>query len=151
MVFWRRLSLNVVKRPRAHTFPRSIVEHNRGQRALSTIVTVDQARPTCEDEPLTASSDCHRCQRFSGYCSTEFLVCGIHPSGPVETPCPDFAEVSEQFEPLGGAYYNWRACATADARPDDCRASRDSGDAPIFYWGLPGMWRDDLGGGIGPL
>ena len=54
---------------------------------------------------MTASSDCHRCQRFSGYCGAEFLVCGIHPSGPAETPCPDFAEVSEPFEPLGGAYY----------------------------------------------
>jgi hypothetical protein len=49
----------------------------------------------------------YRCQRFSGYLGTEFLVCGIHPSGPSETPCPDFAEVTEQFEPLG-AYYAGR-------------------------------------------
>ena len=55
---------------------------------------------------MITSTDCHRCQLFSGYCSTDFLVCGIHPSGPTEIPCPDFAEVAEQYEPLGGAYYN---------------------------------------------
>ena len=54
---------------------------------------------------MTLTDECHLCQRFSGYCGAEFLICGIHPSGPAETPCPDFAEVSEPFEPLGGAYY----------------------------------------------
>jgi hypothetical protein len=54
---------------------------------------------------MSRSVDCHHCQRFSGHCGTDFLVCGIHPSGPTEDPCPDFAEVSEQYEPLGGAYY----------------------------------------------
>ena len=43
---------------------------------------------------------------FSGYCGSEYLVCAIHPTGPSETPCPDFAEVTEQWEPLGAAYYN---------------------------------------------
>ena len=55
---------------------------------------------------MTATTDCHHCQRFSGYCGSQYLVCGIHPTGPIETPCPDFAEVTEQFEPLGGAYYD---------------------------------------------
>ena len=55
---------------------------------------------------MAKTEECESCQRFSGYCGTEFLVCGIHPSGPTETPCPDFAEVTEQYEPLGGAYYN---------------------------------------------
>jgi predicted RNA-binding Zn-ribbon protein involved in translation (DUF1610 family) len=54
---------------------------------------------------MTPPDDCHRCQRFSGYCGSGFLVCAVHPTGPVETPCPDFAEVTEPFEPLGGAYY----------------------------------------------
>jgi hypothetical protein len=54
---------------------------------------------------MAKTKDCARCQRFSGYCGSGFLVCAIHTSGPVETPCPDFAEVSEQYEPLGGAYY----------------------------------------------
>ena len=55
---------------------------------------------------MTSSSDCHRRQRFSGYCGSQYLVCGIHPTGPTEPPCPDFAEVTELFEPLGGAYYS---------------------------------------------
>jgi hypothetical protein len=54
---------------------------------------------------MTSTTECQHCQRFCGYCGTEFLVCGIHPTGPVDSPCPDFAEVTEQFEPLGGAYY----------------------------------------------
>ena len=54
---------------------------------------------------MAGTEECESCQRFSGYCGTEFLVCGIYPSGPAETPCPDFAEVTEQCEPLGGAYY----------------------------------------------
>ena len=55
---------------------------------------------------MAKTEECESCQRFSGYCGTEFLVCGIYPSGPAETPCPDFAEVTVPFEPLGGAYYN---------------------------------------------
>jgi predicted RNA-binding Zn-ribbon protein involved in translation (DUF1610 family) len=54
---------------------------------------------------MTSTTECQRWQRFSGYCGSSFLVCAIHPTGPVEIPCPDFAEVSEQYEPLGGAYY----------------------------------------------
>ena len=49
---------------------------------------------------MAKTEECESCQRFSGYCSTEFLVCGIHPSGPAETPCPDFAEVTERLEIL---------------------------------------------------
>jgi hypothetical protein len=55
---------------------------------------------------VAKTEECDRCQMFSGYLGTEFLVCGIHPSGPSETPCPDFAEVIGQWEPLGGAYYD---------------------------------------------
>ena len=55
---------------------------------------------------MAKTDECYRCQRFSGYCGSQYLVCGIHPSGPTETPCPDFAKVTEQYEPLGGAYYN---------------------------------------------
>jgi nucleotidyltransferase/DNA polymerase involved in DNA repair len=36
----------------------------------------------------------------------EYPVCGIYPLGPAEIPCPDFAEVTEQCEPLGAAYYD---------------------------------------------
>jgi hypothetical protein len=49
--------------------------------------------------------ECQRCQRFSGYLGAEYLVCAIHPSGPSQSPCPDFAEVLGQWEPLGGSYY----------------------------------------------
>ena len=52
---------------------------------------------------MPSTAECQRCQRFSGYLGDEFLVCA-HSShcGPAETPCLDFAQVSEQFEPLGG-------------------------------------------------
>jgi hypothetical protein len=43
---------------------------------------------------------------FSSFCDPEHLVCGIHPSGPSESPCPDFAEVAEDCMPLGAAYYD---------------------------------------------
>jgi hypothetical protein len=55
---------------------------------------------------MAKTEECDCCQRFSGHCGSEFLVCGIHPSGPAQSPCPDFAEVIGQWEPLGGAYYN---------------------------------------------
>jgi hypothetical protein len=57
---------------------------------------------------MAKTEDCDRCQMFSGYCGTKFLVCAVHPSGPSETPCPDFAEVMGQWEPLGSAHYDGR-------------------------------------------
>ncbi len=42
---------------------------------------------------------------FSGSLDPTHLVCGIHPSGPSESPCLDFAELIVQGELLGGAYY----------------------------------------------
>jgi hypothetical protein len=55
---------------------------------------------------MAKTDECTRCQRFSGYLSSEFLVCAVHPSGPEQSPCPDFSEVAGQWEPLGGAYCN---------------------------------------------
>ncbi|MCG9890856.1 MAG: hypothetical protein MH252_07260 [Thermosynechococcaceae cyanobacterium MS004] len=52
------------------------------------------------------SEECDHCQRFSGYLSAEYLVCAVHPLGPAEIPCPDFAEVVGQWEPLGAGYYD---------------------------------------------
>ena len=51
--------------------------------------------------------ECERCQMFSGYGGhgSEYLVCAIHPNGPSEMSCPDFAEVAGQWEPLGATYY----------------------------------------------
>jgi predicted RNA-binding Zn-ribbon protein involved in translation (DUF1610 family) len=43
---------------------------------------------------------------FSGSLDPTHLVCGIHPLGPSESPCPDFAEVPEDCMPLGAAYYD---------------------------------------------
>lgn len=54
---------------------------------------------------MAKTDECDRCQRFSGYLSAESLVCAIHPSGPEQSPCPDFAEVAGEWEPLGAAYY----------------------------------------------
>jgi hypothetical protein len=56
---------------------------------------------------MAKTEECDCCQRFSGHYGPAFLVCAIHPSGPAEIPCPDFAEVTEQLEPLG-AYYAGR-------------------------------------------
>ncbi|HEY9825511.1 MAG TPA: hypothetical protein V6D19_08695 [Stenomitos sp.] len=55
---------------------------------------------------MPKSEECEHCQMFSGYLGQEYLVCGIHPLGPTELPCPDFAEVLGQWEPLGAAYYD---------------------------------------------
>lgn len=46
-------------------------------------------------------SPCQRCDRFSGFLADSFLVCAIHPSGPGQNPCPDFAKVIEDWQPLG--------------------------------------------------
>lgn len=55
---------------------------------------------------MAKTEECDRCQRFSGYLGADVLVCVVHPSGSAQSPCPDFAEVAGQWEPLGGAYYN---------------------------------------------
>jgi hypothetical protein len=55
---------------------------------------------------MSKTDECDRCQRFSGYLSAEFLVCAIHPLGPAQSPCPDFAQAVGQWEPLGAAYYD---------------------------------------------
>ena len=49
---------------------------------------------------------CQRCDLFSGYLTEGFLVCAMHPTGPIQDPCSDFAEVIEGWEPLGGVYEN---------------------------------------------
>jgi hypothetical protein len=54
---------------------------------------------------MPKTDECDRCQMFSGSLDLEHLVCGIHPSGPTEVPCPDFAQVTEDCMPLGAAYY----------------------------------------------
>lgn len=53
---------------------------------------------------MSKSEECDHCQLVSGYSSSEFLVCGIYPLGPAQIPCPDFAEVTEPYEPLGAGY-----------------------------------------------
>jgi hypothetical protein len=55
---------------------------------------------------MPKTDECDRCQMFSGYCGSEYLVCGIHPSGPEQSPCLDFAQVNEDCMPLGAAYYD---------------------------------------------
>jgi uncharacterized C2H2 Zn-finger protein len=52
------------------------------------------------------SPECESCQLFSGYLGAKYLVCGIHPCGPAESPCPDHAPVVEDWVPVGGAYYD---------------------------------------------
>jgi hypothetical protein len=54
---------------------------------------------------MAKTDECDRCQMFSGHLGEEYLVCGIHPSGSTETPCPDFALVVENWVPVGAAYY----------------------------------------------
>lgn len=53
-----------------------------------------------------AKDECHHCQRFSGSLDPTHLVCAVHPSGPAQVPCPDFAKVVGQWEPLGAGYYD---------------------------------------------
>ena len=75
--FLKETELNIVSRPSSHAFPRNIVEHNRGTACSKYNCCSSLRQTTREDRTLTASSDCHRFQRFSGYCGAEFLVCGI--------------------------------------------------------------------------
>jgi hypothetical protein len=44
---------------------------------------------------MSKTEECNRCGNFSGYEGDEFLVCGIHPTGPSETPCPDWDLVED--------------------------------------------------------
>jgi hypothetical protein len=55
---------------------------------------------------MAKADQCHHCQRFSSSLDPEHLVCGIHPSGPEQSPCLDFAEAIGQWEPLGAGYYD---------------------------------------------
>lgn len=52
------------------------------------------------------SPECYRCQRFSGHLGEKYVVCGIHPLGPAEISCLDFAEITEQCELLDAGYYD---------------------------------------------
>jgi hypothetical protein len=52
------------------------------------------------------SEECQCCHLFSGCLGDEYPVCGIYPLGPQEIPCPDFALITEQCEPLGAGYYD---------------------------------------------
>ncbi|NJM67019.1 MAG: hypothetical protein HC851_15785 [Acaryochloris sp. RU_4_1] len=104
---------------------------------------------------------CDRCQNFSGFLAPGFLVCAIHPFGPNQNPCPDFAEVIEDWQPVGGAYYNgelirdWPEFLTTVERLEilethpfftgKCpRCGASFGDArPIHYDCGACGWRDD--------
>jgi hypothetical protein len=55
---------------------------------------------------MRKTDQCHHYQRFSGSLDSEHLVCGIHPSEPAQSPCLDFAQVTEDCMPLGAAYYD---------------------------------------------
>ncbi|NJM74742.1 MAG: hypothetical protein HC852_01960 [Acaryochloridaceae cyanobacterium RU_4_10] len=110
---------------------------------------------------IRLSSECDRCQRFSGYLGDEFLVCAVHPSGPAQTPCPDFAEVVEDCVPFGAAYYNGELIldgpsylTTAErlelieTHPMFTGKCLNGGEAfaevPIIHWDCEGCnWKDD--------
>lgn len=51
--------------------------------------------------------ECDRCQYFA---NSPYMVCGIHPCGPMGGTCKDFSTIAEYSEaearqPLGGGYY----------------------------------------------
>ena len=50
--------------------------------------------------------ECERCDYFSGCLTESYLVCAVHPTGPAQDACPDFTEVIEAWEALGGTYEN---------------------------------------------
>jgi hypothetical protein len=110
------------------------------------------------------SEECQHCQLFSGFLGDEYPVCGIHPHGPTENSCPDFAPISEQCEPLGTGYYDGELViqpahylTTADrleilnTHPfftNKCpRCGSIYIDVPAIHWDCPNLdcgWKDDL-------
>jgi predicted RNA-binding Zn-ribbon protein involved in translation (DUF1610 family) len=44
---------------------------------------------------MSKTEECNRCGHFSGYEDESFLVCAMHPTGPSETPCPDWEFVED--------------------------------------------------------
>lgn len=110
---------------------------------------------------ITPICACHQCDRFSGYLTEGFLVCAIHPSGPVQNPCPDSAEVIEDWEAVGAFYKDnellkdWAGYLTSSERIEvleshpiftgicpECGASfRDC--RPIHYDCRECGWMDD--------
>lgn len=52
---------------------------------------------------------CNNCQFYSG---SPYLICGVHPSGPVGSECPDFLlksgvqQPGEPWAPQGYSFYN---------------------------------------------
>jgi hypothetical protein len=78
----------------------SCTKNNKGK--TNVTISLDLWNPK---KSMPKTEECDRCQMFSGSCDPEHLVCGIHPSGPTEVPCPDFAQVTEDCMPLGAAYY----------------------------------------------
>ncbi len=107
------------------------------------------------------SKECQRCQLFSGCLGDEDPVCGIHPLGPVEIPCLDFAEITEQCQPLGAAYYGdelviqpehylstEERLEILDTHPLFTGKCPNCGEAiaqtPVVHWDCPGCkWLDD--------
>lgn len=66
-------------------------------------------------------SQCQSCQMNA---HSSYLVCAIHPLGPPELACPDYAPEpgydTEQWEPVGAAYYDGELVITRRAlSPED--------------------------------
>jgi hypothetical protein len=112
---------------------------------------------------IRRSEECQRCQLFSGFLGDQYPVCGIFPLGPPDIPCPDFALITEQCEPLGAGYYDGELVlqpahylSTAerleilDTHPIFTNECPSCGfvfeEAPVVHWDCPNPecgWIDD--------
>jgi hypothetical protein len=108
--------------------------------------------------------ECDRCQLSA---HSNYLVCAIHPEGPEGNECLDFAPVAgseEQWQPLGGSYYNgelicdWTHYLTTQERLElldthplftglcpNCEVPIRETTPPRVHWDCPECgWLDDV-------
>jgi len=91
-------------------------------------------------------SDCDRCRLYS---QTSYLVCAVHPYGPVGDYCQDF-ESADLWEPEDPANYQdqnmeeffWHPLFTG--RCPECRYKFSRNKLPPARWYCPSCgWEDD--------
>ncbi|HEY9880952.1 MAG TPA: hypothetical protein V6D29_21010 [Leptolyngbyaceae cyanobacterium] len=78
------------------------------------------------------------CDRCRLYAHSSFLVCAVHPAGPMADPCPDLEELSpEQRVELGAGYYSgdWLPMPTGQIMDEaSWVAFLETEDAWLDFW-----------------
>lgn len=92
------------------------------------------------------SSDCNRCQLYSG---SLYLPCAVHPTGPTAGVCLDFAPnaaaaLEEDDELWFPDRFGWHAGEPVPGppfiQPDNPGETGRTGFSPPVHWLPPSMW-----------